>query len=81
VEPSVHSRDPLWVEGGLDVDVNDPSAPEPHMPSPSLWPFILSAGLVIAAAGAVSHTLTVVLAGAAVVVVSIFGWAFQPLER
>ncbi len=51
------------------------------MPSPSLWPFILSAGLVVAAAGAVGKSLVVVLAGGAIVVVSIFGWAFQPLER
>jgi cytochrome c oxidase subunit 1 len=81
VEPTVHSRDPLWAQGGLDVDVNDPRAPEPHMPSPSWWPLILSAGLVIAAAGAVAKSLPVVLAGAAIVVVSIYGWAFQPLER
>ena len=81
VEPVVHSRDPLWVEGGLDVNVNDPTAPEPHMPSPSLWPFILAFGLIVVAIGAVSKTLPVVLAGAGVVVVSIYGWAFQPLER
>ena len=81
VEPVVHSRDPLWVEGGLDVNVNDPTAPEPHMPSPSLWPCILALGLIVVAIGAVSKTLPVVLAGAGVVVVSIYGWAFQPLER
>jgi len=81
VEPTVHSRDPLWAEGGLDVNVNDPTAPEPHMPSPSWWPLILSVGLVTAAAGAVAKSLPVVLAGAAIVVVSIYGWAFQPLER
>ncbi len=81
VEPVVHSRDPLWAEGGLDVNVNDPTAPEPHMPSPSLWPFILAFGLIVVAIGAVSKTLPVVLAGAGVVVVSIYGWAFQPLER
>jgi len=81
VEPSVHSRDPLWAEGGLDVDVNNANAPEPHMPSPSLWPFIVACGLLIVVSGAISKTLPVVLAGAGVVVFSIYGWAFQPLER
>lgn len=51
------------------------------MPSPSLWPCILAFGLLVVAIGAVSKTLPVVLAGAGVVVVAIYGWAFQPLER
>jgi heme/copper-type cytochrome/quinol oxidase subunit 3 len=43
------------------------------MPSPSLWPIVTAAGLVIAAAGALIH-LAVVVAGAAILVGA--AWAF-----
>ncbi|MFO7588380.1 MAG: cytochrome c oxidase subunit I [Gemmatimonadota bacterium] len=79
--PRVHSRDPLWAEGGLDVEVNDAGAPEPHMPSPSLWPFLLAVGIIVAATGGLAHSIAIALTGAAIVVASIYGWAFQPLER
>ncbi|MDH3297062.1 MAG: cytochrome c oxidase subunit I [Gemmatimonadota bacterium] len=79
--PEVGGRDPLWRPGGAEVDPEDPTAPEPVMPSPSGWPMLLALGPVIAATGALLSSLLVVFVGVAVVVVSVYGWAFQPLER
>jgi cytochrome c oxidase subunit 1 len=79
--PTVSGRDPLWREGGASIDPEDPTAPEPVMPSPSGWPILLATGPVIAATGTLLSSLPVALAGVAVIVVSIYGWAFQPLER
>jgi len=71
----------LWREGGSSIDPEDPTAAEPVMPSPSGWPILLATGPVIAATGTLLSSLPVALAGVAVIVVAIYGWAFQPLER
>jgi cytochrome c oxidase subunit I len=48
-----------------------------HLPSPSYWPIILAAGLPLIGWGLIfSYWLAGV--GGAVVLVSIFGWAFEP---
>jgi len=79
--PQVVGRDPLWREGAESFDPEDPAVSEPVMPSPSGWPILLATGPVIAATGTLMSSLPVALAGVAVIVVSIYGWAFQPLER
>lgn len=79
--PQVVGRDPLWREGAASFDPDDPAVSEPVMPSPSGWPILLATGPVIAATGTLMSSLPVALAGVAVIVVSIYGWAFQPLER
>jgi cytochrome c oxidase subunit 1 len=59
-----------------------PDAPSERidLPSPSWWPLFASAGLVLAAAGALVG-LWLVLIGVLVLVVGIYAWALQPLER
>lgn len=75
--PEVKSRDPLWHDGGVVV----PSAAgEPHMPGPSFWPVVLAFGVLLLAVGALTM-LPVVFAGLAVVLVGIYGWAFEPAEH
>ncbi len=74
--PTVRRRDPLWAEDGADV----PDGPEPVMPSPSWRPIVVSTGLLITAAGALVN-LWVVLAGVAVTVWGIYGWAYEPVVR
>lgn len=75
--PEVKSRDPLWRDGGVVV----PSAAgEPHMPGPSFWPVVLAFGVLLLAVGALTM-LPVVFAGLAVVLVGIYGWAFEPAEH
>jgi len=47
-----------------------------HLPSPSSWPVVSAAGIVVAAIGALTH-LAVVIAGAAIAVVSLFLLALE----
>jgi cytochrome c oxidase subunit 1 len=48
-----------------------------HMPSPSYWPIIAAFGLPVMAYGIIYHTLLIV-AGAAIVMLGVFGWALEP---
>jgi cytochrome c oxidase subunit I len=48
-----------------------------HMPSPSYWPILLSAALPILAYGVIFSTILIVV-GAALVILGIFGWALEP---
>jgi cytochrome c oxidase subunit I len=80
VIPPVYGRDTFWREKHGDSRGQKP-APRPavadphgiHMPSPSFWPIVTAAGIVIAAVGALTH-LWVVAAGAAILLVG--AWAF-----
>jgi cytochrome c oxidase subunit I len=47
------------------------------MPSPSYWPIIAAFGLPVMAYGIIYHTLLIV-AGAAIVLLALFGWALEP---
>ncbi len=79
VLPEVVSRLPLWSTRKMEPIPDVP--PEPvHMPGGSFWPLVAAVGLVTVGAGALMHTLGVVLAGAAVLVVSVYAWAFEPFE-
>src|SRR6478735_3246451 len=48
-----------------------------HLPSPSYWPIMLALALPIMAYGVIYHTLLIV-AGAALLIGSVFGWALEP---
>jgi hypothetical protein len=50
-----------------------------HMPNPSLWPLILSLGVLIALGGllAINITPVITIIGAVVVLVSILGWGLE----
>jgi len=95
VIPRVDRRDPLWhphiepglawageVEpGGVSPRLQPDDPPEPvHMPDPSYWPLVLGIGMLVMTIGALG-SLAVVLAGTALTLVGLFGWAFEPPER
>ena len=48
-----------------------------HLPSPSYWPMVLALGLPIMAYGVIYNILLIV-AGAAVVLLAMFGWGLEP---
>ena len=50
------------------------------VPGGSFWPLVAAVGVLTMAIGAVSHTLWVVLGGVAILVVSVYAWAFEPFE-
>ena len=47
--------------------------PEVHLPPPSVWPFVLGAGVTMAAFGVVNSVLFIV-AGAVLVAWALVGW-------
>ncbi len=56
-------------------------SPEPiHAPGGSYWPLVTAVCIVVIATGAIMHSLWVVLAAVAAVVISIYSWAFEPFE-
>jgi cytochrome c oxidase subunit 1 len=91
--PTVNSARPLWLHKyGPTRDISkrtkeDGTPPQPdhpveriELPSPSHWPLVAAAGLTLAGGGTMIGLLPVLL-GIAVLVVSVYWWAFQPLER
>ena len=81
--PPVYGRDTFWREKHGDSRGRRPTplpaVPEPHgihMPSPSFWPIVTAAGIVIAAAGALTH-LGVVILGAAILVIAAWSFALE----
>ncbi len=79
VIPEVTSRLPLWTVGGMNEIPDVP--PEPiHVPGGSYWPVLAALGLVGFFTGALMHSLWVAIAAAVVLAVSVFKWAFEPLE-
>jgi cytochrome c oxidase subunit 1 len=86
VIPEVHSRLPLWAPDGVTPRSQPATPPERvHVPGGSIWPLFTAVGILIMAVGALMHqafvpSLATALVGAAVTVVSIYRWAFEPFE-
>ncbi len=76
--PTVHHRDELWAlkTGRAPVEAAPPREREIHLPPPSFYPIVVAAGIVLAATGALTD-LALVVAGALVVVVGAYRWAFE----
>jgi hypothetical protein len=63
--------------------MKDPPAEPPgpiHVPGGSWWPLVAALGLPVMALAALTHTLWVVFVGAALLLVGIYRWAFEPFE-
>jgi len=79
VIPVVRDRDPLWYERDR-TDQEAVPAPRPiHLPPPSYYPLVVSLGTATIGAGLLSH-VGVAIAGAAVVIAGVWGWAVEPTE-
>jgi len=92
VVPSVHSRDAWWeekqahgtgapahaqppVRGGAEEGSEGLSI---HMPPPSYFPVLVALGLATVGAGMVAQIPVIVGVGMALMVISLYGWAFEP---
>jgi cytochrome c oxidase subunit I len=78
--PPVYGRDTFWREKHGDSRGRRPAPlpaiPDPHgihVPSPSFWPIVAAAGIVVAAVGALTHLAVVVIG---VLVLLVAAWAF-----
>jgi cytochrome c oxidase subunit 1 len=78
VIPTVGSRLPRWsaahpvITGVPEVEV--------HVPPGSWWPLVAAAGLPIMATAVVAKLLVLAFVGAAVLVIGIYRWAYEPFE-
>ena len=83
--PEVRSVRPFWDQKHPEVAENPPPPPPEnhrhrhiHLPSPSYWPFVLAAGIVIAAFGVLYHRSLIAL-GLSLLVISIYAWVKEPV--
>ena len=51
--------------------------PHIHLPSPSYWPMVLALSFPVLAYGVIYSTL-LIIAGAAIAILALFGWALEP---
>jgi len=91
--PEVRSARPFWLHKyGPTRDISthtkeEGTAPQPsepseriELPSPSWWPIVAALGLGILGGGTMMG-LVPALTGAAILVVAVYAWTLQPLER
>ncbi len=82
VIPTVESRLPRW-RTEVHAPMQDPPAVPPgpvHIPGGSWWPLVASLGLPVLALAPLTHTLWLAFVGVAILLVGIYGWAFEPFE-
>jgi hypothetical protein len=76
--PTVRSRLPRW-SGAHPVITGEPEE-HVHVPPGSWWPMIAAAGLPIMATAVLTKLLVLAFVGAAVLVIGIYRWAYEPFE-
>ncbi len=82
VIPTVTSRLPRW-RSEHRAAMQDPPAVPPapiHVPGGSWWPLIAALGLPVTALAPLTHTLGIAFLGAAILLLGIYRWAFEPFE-
>ena len=77
--PEVRSRYPLWVKKGRTELPAEPPGPI-HVPAGSYWPLATAVGILIVGMGGLLHSVWTAVGGAAVLVVAIYNWVFEPFE-
>jgi cytochrome c oxidase subunit 1 len=83
--PHVEGRDPYWTIKRRAEAAGQPVAgPEAlvdpstiHMPSPSYWPVVAATGVVIIAAGLLTH-YGVSFVGGLITMIGVIGWSNEP---
>jgi cytochrome c oxidase subunit 1 len=81
VIPTVKSRLPLWSDDGYAPRPLPETPPEPvHVPGGSYWPVVTAIGIIVGALGGLTQSLWISLLAAAITVVGIYAWAFEPFE-
>ncbi|HEU5260090.1 MAG TPA: cytochrome c oxidase subunit I [Gemmatimonadales bacterium] len=82
VIPTVESRLPRW-KSEHHAAMRDPPAAPPapiHVPGGSMWPLVTALGLPVLALAPLAHALWLAFLGAAILLIGIYRWAFEPFE-
>ena len=78
--PTVHSREPLWDEPGLDERLaNAPVTGYIHMPPPSYWPLVTAIGITLTFVLFMTGIWWMPLIGLGLTALSIINWAYEPV--
>jgi cytochrome c oxidase subunit 1 len=80
VIPTVASRLPRWTKTQVKAIPEGAEVAEFHVPGGSIWPLVTALGLPILALAPLSHMLPLAFVGAAIVLLGIYRWAFEPFE-
>ena len=88
--PVVHDRDAFWAqkrEGVRAVPVAGGSEEhDVHLPQPSYWPFVVSAGILIAGYGLIylgnnnPIAIAVAVIGTFIAMFAVYAWSFEPVN-
>ena len=88
--PTVHDRDAFWAqkrEGVRAVPVAGGSEEhDVHLPQPSYWPFVVSAGILIAGYGLIylgnNNPIAIAVAaiGTFIAMFAVYAWSFEPVN-
>ena len=85
--PTVHGRDPFWAqkrEGVRAIPVaggsDDNGGHSIHLPQPSYWPLVASAGLLIGGYGLIYH-VAVAVVGGVIAMVAVYAWSLEPVNE
>ena len=89
--PVVHGIDPFWMQKRKRVSTvpvagaSEDNGHGIHLPQPSYWPLLASAGLLVGAYGLIySATWAGIIVGAiglAITTVSVYAWSFEPVNE
>ncbi|HSJ07572.1 MAG TPA: cytochrome c oxidase subunit I [Longimicrobiales bacterium] len=78
--PTVHSRDPLWVEADrIEATVFGPVEPHLHMPPNSFWPFLTAIGATATFILFMTNIWWMPLLGVIWTAVCVINWAYEPV--
>jgi cytochrome c oxidase subunit I len=77
--PQVASRLPRWSKTQLQA-IPEGAEDVIHVPGGSVWPLVTASGLPVLALAPLTHTLPLAFLGAAIILLGIFRWAFEPFE-
>jgi cytochrome c oxidase subunit I len=78
--PTVHSRDPLWVEPqAIEEAATGPREPHIHMPPNSYWPLFTGFGAVLTFALFLTNIWWMPLVGVVWTAIGTINWAYEPV--
>ena len=78
--PTVHSREPLWVEAAqVEAAARGPVEPHMHMPPNSYWPIFTAFGVVLTFVLFLTHVWWLPLIGVAWTAIGTINWAYEPV--